>query len=452
MKLAILETSFAAHTLGPMVRELRKNVRVDCLVVEAALQRHFEWYGLTPTFVDSESRGREVDGLSEAALYSRLKDLRERWGLPTLRQLMISDQAYRSKTVYGAYDAAREGRRMLRLSLAIGDYLDRERPDFVLQNIGAEMERRVTRCACDERGIPTVFFDYIPFFKGYQPGKNEFSDLHDVPLREVGRDEVKAYFDSYFEGRSIYYAGVIRSGDGRGRLRRFIEEPDRWSLLVGQVSSRGFAAYRSSRRWIMDRLLTMAPKPPAHRRLLLFPMQSVEESTVTVRSFGFSDQMQLVRQISLALPDDCSLLVKFHPHYFGVIDLREVRALMQLPDVYLMQSGVPMRQLLDQVDGVITINSTVGFEGVIMGKPVALLGKAIYGGQGLVVDACTPRDWPRAFSSLLDFRPGRADTEALVARWLARGFRGLFYDGAETLSEDILQFCARFGNRSGTSS
>jgi len=120
-----------------------------------------------------------------------------------------------------------------------------------------------------------------------------------------------------------------------------------------------------------------------------------------------------------------------------------MRDIGKLQDVYLMESSFRMCEALPMVDAVVTVNSTVGFEAIMMGKPVMLLGTAIYGGHGLTVDARTPNDWPYLMKELINHRPQKAVVAGMVKKWLACAFRGLYNDDTIYLVEDLLLFCTR---------
>jgi capsular polysaccharide export protein len=116
-----------------------------------------------------------------------------------------------------------------------------------------------------------------------------------------------------------------------------------------------------------------------------FPLQVKQDSQLTVHSPLYGNRLEEavldVRNALRSIDPELRLLVKLHP-----ADLRKsdydpmVRA---CPDV-IWAAGGDVRGLLERSRCVITVNSTVGIEGLIYGKPVVVLGNSPYGYAGLV--------------------------------------------------------------------
>ncbi len=121
---------------------------------------------------------------------------------------------------------------------------------------------------------------------------------------------------------------------------------------------------------------------------VFLPLQVFDDSQVLLYSPRFNDMPSLIDYCAAQLEDynlthgtDLELVVKEHPSDFGRIRYDRVKAAH--PGVTFVQTvGTP--ELLAKCQAVITINSTVGIEGLFNFKPVITMGEAFYNVTGLV--------------------------------------------------------------------
>lgn len=98
----------------------------------------------------------------------------------------------------------------------------------------------------------------------------------------------------------------------------------------------------------------------------------------------FTQQYNLIKTISLALPDDYKIFVKEHPSMFvNNLDIRyRTKALYKdiasLRNVKLVDIGIDSFTLIDQSVCISTITGTVGIQSFIRGKSVLCFGDACY--------------------------------------------------------------------------
>lgn len=450
MRIALLEMSFSARAVLPFVAELQKHAEVDCLVTEPQLLEHFRYYGVPCRLLDVDAEARVVAAMPWLQVRSEVASICAQFDLPNLREIFIASVCYRSKSLYRGYDEEDLFRRTLAVHRVFAGYLAERLPDVIVQNYGAELERRMLRMLGAARNITNVWLEYVPFVKGYQPSRNEFSDLYDVPLRAIDQAAVDSYIAEYRQGKATYHQQSFQQSTLRDRLRRFSRDPHRWSIVRQAIRSRVSQRFKRWRKtYIEQRLQSVSHGIPEGKRLIFFPMQTSEESTLTVRSRGLRDQIHIIEMLAVNMPDDCALLVKYHPHYLDVMNLGQARKVAQIKDVVLLPSTISAHDLIKKVDLVVTVNSTVGFEAVLLGKPVVLLGRAVYGGAGVTLEPKSVEEWPRVLAQGLQFKPDVALLHALIRRWLQRAFCGLTNDGTETMVADLLHFCREVKTREG---
>ena len=132
---------------------------------------------------------------------------------------------------------------------------------------------------------------------------------------------------------------------------------------------------KMARRYGMQ---AFARLPRPGESYFLYAIHMVEDAQMTFRE-PHLDQFHLIKQIARALPADALLYVKPHPHYYGTdMSLGEIATLARMPGVRILPATAPPLRLIRESAGVVTINSTVGFEALIQGKPVVTMGTDFY--------------------------------------------------------------------------
>ncbi len=123
-------------------------------------------------------------------------------------------------------------------------------------------------------------------------------------------------------------------------------------------------------------------------QFVFLPLQVFDDSQVLLYSPRFKDMPSLIDYCAAQLESynqthetNLGLVVKEHPSDFGRIHYDRVKAAHS--GVTFVQT-VSTPELLTKCQAVVTINSTVGIEGLFNFKPVITLGEAFYNVAGLV--------------------------------------------------------------------
>ena len=123
-------------------------------------------------------------------------------------------------------------------------------------------------------------------------------------------------------------------------------------------------------------------------RYVLFAMQVHDDSQVLLFSPRFPSMESAVPYAAEQVAaynrrhgDSLKLVVKEHPSDFGRVDYTAMRA--ALPDVYFLRAK-PVSEIIGRAAAVVTLNSTVGVEGLLHFRPVITLGDACYNVPGMV--------------------------------------------------------------------
>jgi hypothetical protein len=141
---------------------------------------------------------------------------------------------------------------------------------------------------------------------------------------------------------------------------------------------------------------------PAGATIVLFPLQIETDSNILFYSPHYKTMPELILllQEQLRTHHNCYLVVKPHPEDHN--RLNELAALCG-PNCRL-STELSLPSLLRMSDVVTVINSTVGLEALIYGKPVVVLGQAIYGQKGFTFDVAAPQQLGCALSKAIAAR------------------------------------------------
>lgn len=147
-----------------------------------------------------------------------------------------------------------------------------------------------------------------------------------------------------------------------------ILNPARWAL-------RRFVNIRETRRSFSKWFCT---KIPHGENYFIYPLHYEPEASTLVRAFQFSDQMAVIRQIARVLPLGIRLVVKEHKGNQGYRKSDFYKKLYYLPNVLLVSPDYDSKGLLKNSMGVITLTGRMGWEALVMSKPVIAFGETFW--------------------------------------------------------------------------
>lgn len=139
--------------------------------------------------------------------------------------------------------------------------------------------------------------------------------------------------------------------------------------------------------------LQLIPRQPRNKglksidlpqRYVFIPFQDDRDTQVRLFSPWIGDMRQLF-VLGKRLADECGLTVVFKEHPSSRESYPDLHALVH--ERLLFANGNATQDLIENSEFVVTINSTVGLESLLLGKPVMTLGQAFFNVPGLVAHA-----------------------------------------------------------------
>lgn len=111
---------------------------------------------------------------------------------------------------------------------------------------------------------------------------------------------------------------------------------------------------------------------------LFFPLHKEPEIALLLYAKAYQNQIELIRTLSHSVPLGMEIVIKEHPRAVGWHSQKYYEKLLAIPNVRLVDPEVDSRVLIENARLVATITGAIGFEALVLGKPVITFGEAAY--------------------------------------------------------------------------
>ncbi|PIQ38281.1 MAG: hypothetical protein COW59_02610 [Lysobacterales bacterium CG17_big_fil_post_rev_8_21_14_2_50_64_11] len=346
----------------------------------------------------------------------------------------IDDNSLRE--AIGSKDLTIHGRRSLarqrRLYATIEQFLDQNAIDALLVWNGSNRRLSMAIHAARRRGLAVIHTEH-----GYFPGTMQI-DLDGVNAASSLARLIRAGFarrppDPALDTRLDAMIAALR-GDTPTRAashqvpQRFLERRDaRWMhTLLYQLRPLGLG------KPLLPSYTDPALPPDG---FVFYPLQVVHDSQLLLHSPVWGNDhgrvIAALRDRLAAMRPPRSLVVKFHPHESRITQIRLDALRRRFPDVTFIRQR-PATDLIRRAAVVVTINSSVGFEALVLDKPLVVLGQAFYGVPALTEVVIAEHELGDALHRALTRPVPSADRRAVLRACLADHFAaGSYWDHGE---------------------
>jgi hypothetical protein len=138
-------------------------------------------------------------------------------------------------------------------------------------------------------------------------------------------------------------------------------------------------------------------KPLPGEKFVLFPLHFQPEASTEICAAYFSDQYNVIVQVSRSLPFDHRLYVKEHYAVLGTKAIDFYKKVKALPNVRLIQPEIKVGELIHASSAVAVLTGTSGLEAIICRKPVIIFGHVFYDIYPQVYRVTNPEALPSLF-------------------------------------------------------
>ena len=295
------------------------------------------------------------------------------------------------------------------------EYLASTGPDLIASSDATEVVNVCYGELAEKMGIPVMYSNYACVFK-----KRMFWDrsimintwvnrsLIDQDMNEKDRGFVEEYIDNMisrkpmigFEPRKpLNIDSIIRSKNFFVNCIIGEEQRSRYFNLIDSIR---FGFYGLARRPVLKGYYI---EPDLDVPFVLFPLHVPYDAQVTFRGSEFRDQAETARRIAEAMPDGYLLYVKPHPHSVGHFPFKWLKKLSKISSVRIIDPNFSAHTLVEHCKAVVTINSDVGWEALMYGKPVVVLARPFYSRLGYTIDVDDINKLNEYLRTALDQKP-----------------------------------------------
>jgi len=329
--------------------------------------------------------------------YAFLSKMEHDFGIPNLYLYWEGSRAYEG------YDHRDELKMLETVFRWAVSFVEENELDFALMDtIPASLPMMVLSKIMDARGTPFYFLigsrvkEKFLIVKGlrdeYDRIDRIFADLKNRELAAEDREaaeEVAALYHSKKRYLSTSEKAVFEKKDLE--LTRFRRA---FGSLYESFKYKTYRGYRKGAWWspvlyFVNKLKTMVNKqvllrnrlfkhPIPGDKFVLFLLHKQPEASTFVKSPLFMDQRYLIEIVAKSLPVGYSVYVKPHHNDFGNKPLNYFKEMTSRPNVRLLKTYCNSQELVRKCAAVVTISGTVGWEGIVLGKPVITFGNVFY--------------------------------------------------------------------------
>ena len=218
----------------------------------------------------------------------------------------------------------------------------------------------------------------------------EYYRLSEIEIK-VNEDKIKNFISLICNSENVYLSEVIKAKisyknialsalkemiNKKNKLKyvdKLLDNVDYWMINSGAAKNKFINLIK------YKKLLKYNKFDP----LLSYYYYSIHlEPEAVVLYWGdgiYKGQIKLIENIAGQLPPNTYLYVKDHPHCIGYRNIEDYLLLQKIPNIRLISPEISGKKIIKHSIGVITINGTAGFEGLIMRKQVYIFGHAYYG-------------------------------------------------------------------------
>lgn len=123
---------------------------------------------------------------------------------------------------------------------------------------------------------------------------------------------------------------------------------------------------------------SFSEKKLSEQKYFYYACSQEPEFVLNTRAPYWYDQCNVIKLLSHSLPFGYQLIVREHRHNIGRRSTRQLKHLIRLPNVVLVDAFEDPYPYIRQANAVVTINGTIGFEALLYQKPTLTLSQSFY--------------------------------------------------------------------------
>lgn len=336
-----------------------------------------------------------------------LDDMEEKYGIPNLWLLVYSDRdlAIYNKKHYTHDQYKKLIQRYIRFTEKI---LDESKPDYIIMDTIATLPSYTLYTIAKKRGVQLRLFTPVKTTDRIGIIDNTFDDFTQISdyFRKLKNNEKKVkHTKEVNEFLNIYRNRKIESGYMQ-IAKRYISKnfslaaiSKKFPKFLAQFQHYYFGYHKKQynkidplskavltfeRYWKGHyfKFSNLFEKPHYGEQYAFFALQLEPEMVTMVQAPMWVDQLSLIENIAKSLPINFKLYIKDHPQMVYFADRIRPTAfyhrVKKIPNVRLINPLEDSYNIIKNTKLVLTIGGTVGWEAILLKKPVIIFGTTFY--------------------------------------------------------------------------
>ena len=407
------------YLFRPMAAELAKRHRVVVLAFPDEVELYSGLRGVDVRELkswDVAFSWRDAPAVSDATLRERARAAEEALGIPLYKAAstyLLYGRVIRS---YGGYWPFLNTERDCLLAFvesfdALSKVFEEVRPDVVFYESVDLISTYVALALASRRGVFALQMMLSPIgaggiSAGYGVHRENIVLRHLYANRELISDSSYAAADAiladpkaalYTTPYAIFNRNTLAANSPftAERLSRIVRQPTQ--VMQGARNLRWHLRSVVNRAWLKRHLSRSLPASP----YVAFPLSHMPEVSTCSQAPRCVDQNTIVEQLALNAPSWLKIVVKEHPRSYGRRGASFFGPLTRSPNVVVCHPHVSNYELLTRAEAILATTGTSGFEGLVFGKKVGVLGRPFYAAYAGVKKLSHPEELYEALADPL---------------------------------------------------
>lgn len=365
--------------------------------------------------------------------------LEKEYGIPNLWPYLIADRIIMHNQLVREYPydkAPFTHEEMLRILQVTAKeiilFLEKEKPDVIIFSIVSNLGSSLLYHIAKKIGIKTLvlLINIAKHKTVISENFDKFSGADEAYkkwLTEIKKNntppEVKNFLEQFNKRPKSYYAkgNPLNQQTNRSRQFKFLLPWNfinslKWLLtsFYRHINSNERSDFSYIKPWnsLRDSLKRKArnifgfdelyDKINLEENFVFFPLQSEPECSLLVLAQFKNNQLEAIKQVSYSLPVGYKLYVKEHPQMVMYRLRSYYKEIKKIPGVKLVDPQTISYELIKKARVITTITGTVGWEAVLLKKPVITFGSIFYNQLSFVKKCRAYEDLPFLVKEQID--------------------------------------------------
>ncbi len=339
----------------------------------------------------------------------------------------------------------------------IHTWLQDIKPDVVIQELGGFIAPMSLYYACKRNSIKHIFLEPMMFQGTLGFVENTINYTIKVK-KQLRNNAVQKYVENYIASQNAVIPKKDQHHFRDATLAKLINFQNIRKLalkiwykfflgLEQEYDAIANHIWRNFRMLINRKKLStfywLRENLPSNKKYVYFPLHVPLDFQLTVRSKEWLNQIDLLERISNFLPPGVDLWIKEHPAAIVAYSIKELEKLLNSSNVKIISPLENSFSIIHNASAVITINSKVGAEALMQGKPLFVLGQAFYRNHGISYDVSSISELKKELTDFLknksNLRPSNKKIQYFLNAVWEKSLPGELYVNT---SENINKFAS----------